>query len=187
MTKDPEKQIWTIGHSTHPFQEFVEMLQSAGIEVVVDVRSLPGSNKFPQFNKDALEETLPENGIEYLHLEKLGGRRKTSSDSKNMIWRNKSFRGYADYMETGEFKEGLEELKDLGFDKHTAMMCSEAVWWRCHRSMVSDELKAEGWNVWHIMGVDKVKEHPYTQPAKLLNGKLSYHAEENNNRENHIK
>jgi uncharacterized protein (DUF488 family) len=174
---ESHKEIWTIGHSTHPLKEFVEMLQSAAIEVVVDIRSLPGSNKFPQFNKEALEKSLSENGIEYLHLENLGGRRKTKPDSKNMIWRNKSFRGYADYMETAQFKEGLKKLQSLALEKHTAMMCSEAVWWRCHRSMVSDELKAQDWKVWHIMGVDKVTEHPYTQPAKIVNGELSYHTD----------
>jgi uncharacterized protein (DUF488 family) len=94
-----------------------------------------------------------------------------------MIWRNKSFRGYADYMETAQFKEGLKKLQSLALEKHTAMMCSEAVWWRCHRSMVSDELKAQDWKVWHIMGVDKVTEHPYTQPAKIVNGELSYHTD----------
>lgn len=177
MTKNPVDQIWTVGHSTHPFDEFADMLKSFKIEQVVDIRSMPGSNKFPQFNKDNLEKSLPKNKIRYVHLEKLGGRRKAKPDSQNTVWRNKSFRAYADYMETAEFEEGLKELKIVASKKPVAVMCSEAVWWRCHRSMVADQLKAEGWTVSHIMDVDKSQEHPYTQPAKLVNGELHYGGE----------
>lgn len=174
MILEEHKKLWTIGHSTHSFDEFMAMLQSFNIELLVDIRSFPGSRKFPQFNKENLEKSIPEHNIEYTHLLKLGGRRKMKPDSDNTIWHNASFRGYADYMETAEFKEGLETLKELAVQKRTAIMCSEAVWWRCHRSMVSDALKAQGWKVMHIMGVDKEQEHPYTQPAKTVDGELSY-------------
>lgn len=178
MKKGTHKKLWTIGHSTHSFDEFMTMLQSFNIEFLVDIRSFPGSRKFPQFNKDNLETSIPENNIDYTHLLKLGGRRKVNPDSENTVWRNASFRGYADYMETAEFKEGLETLKEMAAQKRTAIMCSEAVWWRCHRSMVSDALKAQGWEVIHIMGVEKEQEHPYTQPAKIVDGALSYKEEQ---------
>lgn len=174
MSQKETKKLWTIGHSTHPFEDFVAMLKSFQIEQLVDVRSFPGSRKFPQYNKEILQKTIPAQHIDYVHLEKLGGRRKVNPDSENTVWRNESFRGYADYMETEAFKEGLETLKKLAAEKRTAIMCSEAVWWRCHRSMVSDALKAEGWDVQHIMGVDKEQEHPYTQPARVVDGELTY-------------
>lgn len=177
MESEENSQIWTIGHSTHPLDEFLNMLASFQIEQIVDIRSLPGSNKFPQFNKEALEKSLHQNGIQYFYLSQLGGRRKVNPNSKNTVWRNKSFRAYADYMETTEFKEGLAKLKNLSSKKRTAIMCAEAVWWRCHRSMISDILKAQGWEVMHIMGVDKAKPHPYTQPAKIVNGELRYEEE----------
>lgn len=171
---DKKKIIWTIGHSTRPFEEFVAMLHSFKIELVADVRSFPGSRKFPQFNKETLAITLPENNIEYFHLRNLGGRRKVNKDSKNTAWRVLAFRGYADYMETTDFKEGIKELKNIALKQRTAYMCSEAVWWRCHRSMISDYLKVQGWKVMHIMAIDKEDEHPFTAPAKIVNGELSY-------------
>lgn len=177
MKQQENNKIWTIGHSTRPFDEFVAMLQSFNIEHLVDVRSFPGSRKFPQYNKENLEKSLPENKIQYTHLKKLGGRRKAKPNSKNTTWRNASFMGYADYMETPEFKEGLETLKKLSSKQRVAIMCSEAVWWRCHRSMVSDALKAKDWKVLHIMGENKEQEHPYTQPAKIVDGELGYKEE----------
>lgn len=169
--------IYTIGHSTHTMEDFLEMLKSFEIESLVDVRSMPGSNKFPQFNKENLMKVLPENGIEYRHMTQLGGRRKTHKDSKNTRWRNASFRSYADYMETDEFKTGIAELTQLAKTKTTAYMCAEAVWWRCHRSMISDYLKLIDWNVEHIMGIGKVTEHSYTQPARIEKGELCYYDE----------
>lgn len=174
MEERTEKIIWTIGHSTHPLEEFLAMLHSFSIELLADVRRYPGSRKYPQYNKDQLEISLPEHQIDYLQLENLGGRRKVDPESENTVWRNASFRGYADYMETDQFEKALEHLKDLAQNSRTAIMCSEAVWWRCHRSMVSDALKAEGWDVRHIMGVEKLQEHPFTQPAKIVNGELTY-------------
>ena len=128
MKTNEPKTIWTIGHSTHSLEEFVAMLHSFDIERVVDIRSFPGSRKFPQFNKVTLEVSLPENNIQYTHLKKLGGRRKVNPESKNTSWRNAAFRGYADYMETDSFAEGIKELTKIAQQERTAYMCSEAVW-----------------------------------------------------------
>jgi uncharacterized protein (DUF488 family) len=152
------------------------MLQSFEIELLVDIRSLPGSRKFPQFNKEELEVSLPKHNIAYYHLKELGGRRKAKKDSENTAWRLPAFRGYADYMETKDFKDAVKVLEKMAHKKRTAYMCSEAVWWSCHRSLVSDYLKVHGWTVMHIMAVNKADEHPYTSPAKIVDGKLSYKA-----------
>ncbi len=168
------KTIWTIGHSTRSFGELLAMLHSFQIAIVVDIRSFPGSRHYPQFNKETLEKTLPENGIQYFHLPNLGGRRKADPESKNQAWRHLAFRGYADYMETDAFREAIKRLELMASETRTAYMCSEAVWWRCHRSMVSDYLKIHGWTVMHIMDIGKEEEHPYTEPARNFNGELSY-------------
>ena len=174
----PEKNstIWTIGHSTRTFEEFLAMLQSFNIALLADVRHFPGSRKYPHFNKESLQITLPESNIQYVHLIKLGGRRKTRPDSTNTAWKNSAFRGYADYMETDAFKEGITELTDEALQQRTAFMCSEAVWWRCHRSMIADYLKVRGWKVMHIMDVGKAQEHPYTSAATIVDHQLSYAA-----------
>lgn len=174
MKLEAHKTLWTIGHSTHSFDEFIALLQSFNIEQLVDIRRFPGSRKFPQFNKANLEQLIPAHKMTYIYLETLGGRRKANPNSKNTTWHNASFRAYADYMETLQFKEGLDTLEKLAVQKRSAIMCSEAVWWRCHRSMVSDALKAKGWKVMHIMGIDNAQEHPFTQPAKIIDGTLSY-------------
>ena len=166
--------IWTIGHSTRTLSEFIEMLRSFSIEQIVDVRHFPGSRKFPHFNKEALCEALLAGQIRYQHIESLGGRRKPDVNSKNTVWRHTAFRGYADYMETPEFLAGVKQLETIAKERRTAYMCSEAVWWRCHRSMISDYLKAKGWIVEHIMDVKKSKEHPFTGPARIVDGRLSY-------------
>lgn len=170
-----KQEIWTIGHSTHPLEKFLAMLKSLGIELLVDVRRHPGSRRYPHFNSEILEKSIIENGYEYLHIEALGGRRKVQENSKNDAWRLVSFQGYADYMETDEFKLAIDKLKALASTKKTVIMCAEAVWWSCHRSLISDYLKFEGWTVLHIMGENKSTEHPYTKPAKIENGKLLYH------------
>ena len=175
--KKENKIIWTIGHSTRSFEEFLAMLHSSKIQLIADIRSYPGSRRFPQFNKEALEISLPQNNIEYIHLKNLGGRRKANPDSKNTSWRNLAFRGYADYMETNNFKREIQNLEKIALKQRTAYMCSEAVWWRCHRSMVSDYLKVQGWKVMHIMGIGKEDEHPYTAPAKIIDNELSYEIE----------
>lgn len=170
-----DKTIWTIGHSTRTGEAFINLLKDNNIEQLVDVRRFPGSRKFPQFNQDNLQESLKEEHINYGLMEDLGGRRKPDPESKNTIWRHPSFRAYADYMETDQFKSAYKELETLATDSRCAIMCSEAVWWRCHRSMISDQLKANGWEVIHIMGENQTQEHPYTKPAKIEDGHLTYH------------
>lgn len=171
------KTIWTIGHSTRSFEEFLEMLNSFSIKLIADVRNYPGSRRFPQFNKEALEVSLPQDNIQYAHLKNLGGRRKANPDSKNTGWRHAAFRGYADYMETNIFKDGIIDLANRALKQRTAYMCSEALWWRCHRSMISDYLRSQGWDVMHIMGIGKAELHSYTGPARIVNGKLNYELE----------
>ena len=169
-----QMSIWTIGHSTRTIDEFIALLQSFQIELVVDIRSFPGSRRYPHFNKESLKISLTANNIEYTHLIKLGGRRKALSNSHNTGWRLAAFRGYADYMETEDFRQAIEELELLAAKKRVAFMCSEAVWWSCHRSLVSDYFKFRGWLVMHIMDIDKAQEHPYTKPAKIEDNKLVY-------------
>lgn len=178
MKSSEEHIIYTIGHSTHSIDEFIKMLQSFGVKHLVDIRSFPGSKKFPYFNKENLEVSLKENGINYTHIKELGGRRKVQKNSINTRWRNESFRAYADYMETESFQKGIAQLETIASKQTTAYMCSEAVWWRCHRSMVSDYLKAKGWKVLHIMSIEKVEEHPYTSPARVIGDQVFY-SEEN--------
>lgn len=157
-----ESLIWTIGHSTRSQVEFVQMLKSFNIETLVDVRRYAGSKRFPQFNVSALEEYLPEAGISYVEMPALGGRRKPRPDSKNTVWRNEAFRAYADYIETDEFKAAAELLESTARERRTAYMCSEAVWWRCHRAIISDYLKEKGWTVMHLMKENSATEHPFT-------------------------
>ena len=166
--------LWTIGHSTLSIEDFVNKLKSFEIQVLVDVRSFPGSRRYPHFNRETLAASLRDAGLEYVHLKELGGRRRPLPDSLNMAWRNKSFRGYADYMETDEFRDGIDQLLSLASNRRTVIMCSEAVWWRCHRSMISDYLKAKGVDVIHILAAGKSEAHPYTSAARIVNGELSY-------------
>jgi len=170
--------IYTIGHSNHSLEEFLTMLQSFGIKVLADIRRLPGSRKFPQFDQEVLTISLAEAGIQYIYLAGLGGRRKVKKDSKNTRWNNDSFRGYADYMETEEFENTILKLEHIASEHPTAYMCSEAVWWRCHRSMVSDYLKAKHWMVLHIMAKGKMQEHQYTSPARIVDDHV-YYSDEN--------
>ena len=170
-------RIWTIGHSTRAIDEFISLLKENEIKLLADVRAWPGSKRYPQFNKDALAESLTAHGIRYEHFPELGGKRKSKPDSRNTAWRNASFRGYADYMETEQFQKGIERLLDVAAKAGaTAIMCAEAVWWRCHRSLIADYLKARGVEVLHILGANKVEPHPYTSAARIVNGELSYEA-----------
>ncbi len=166
--------IWTIGHSTRTIEAFIDLLRRYQIQILVDVRHFPGSRRLPHFNKAALHDTLVMAGVRYEHLVELGGRRPTRTDSHNLIWRNASFRGYADYMETASFRDGVDRLVAIAGAGRTAIMCSEAVWWRCHRSMIADYLKAAGVRVLHILSPTSVQEHPYTAAARLAGGRLSY-------------
>ena len=171
-------QIWTIGHSTRKIDYFISLLEENGVKLVVDVRSLPGSKRHSQFNKEALSASLNKVGIRYEHCPELGGRRKPRPNSCNIAWRNPSFRGYADYMETEEFRKGADRLVDLANDAgRTAILCAEAVWWHCHRALVSDYLKARGIEVMHIIDANKSDPHPYTSAARIVDGELSYRAE----------
>ena len=165
---------WTIGHSTRTIEEFVDLLRHYQIEILVDVRHFPGSRRLPHFNQALLHDTLVTAGIRYEHLVELGGRRPVRADSHNVAWRNASFRGYADYMETQPFRDGVDRLLEIARAGRTAIMCSEAVWWRCHRSMIADYLKAMGVHVFHILGTKKAQEHPYTSAAHVVDGRLSY-------------
>jgi uncharacterized protein (DUF488 family) len=168
-------RLWTIGHSTRKIEQFISLLEENGIKLVVDVRGLPGSKRYPQFNKQALAQSLREHAIHYEHLPELGGRRKPRPDSRNTAWRNASFRGYADWMETEEFRKGIERLVDLTSKVGpAAIMCAEAVWWSCHRALISDYLKVRGIEVIHIVDANKTEPHPYTSAARMVDGALSY-------------
>ena len=154
--------VWTVGHSTRSGEEFTQILLAHGIQVLVDVRSFPGSRRYPQFNRAVLAESLQHAGIEYKHEPRLGGRRKPRADSQNTAWKNASFRAYADHMESEEFRNGVKDLLELAANKRTAVMCAEALWWRCHRRLISDYVKAEGHAVIHILDQNKTQEHPVT-------------------------
>lgn len=167
--------IWTIGHSTRKIDILLSLLEENGIKLVADVRMFPGSKRYPQFGREALAKSLDEHGIRYEHFPELGGRRKAKPDSHNMAWRNEAFRGYADYIETEDFRKGIARLVDLANEfGPTAIMCAEAVWWRCHRSLISDYLKASGIEVIHILDSKKTEPHPFTSAAQVSNGQLSY-------------
>jgi uncharacterized protein (DUF488 family) len=171
-------RIWTIGHSTRTIDDFISLLGENKIKLLVDVRAWPGSKRYPQFNRDTLAESLKAHGIRYEHFPELGGKRKSKPDSRNTAWRNASFRGYADYMDTEQFQKGIERLLELAAEAGpTAIMCAEAVWWRCHRSLIADYLKARDIEVMHILGANKVEPHPYTSAARIVDGTLSYTSE----------
>jgi uncharacterized protein (DUF488 family) len=175
---EEELTIWTVGHSTRTLDEFVELLTVDGIETLVDVRRFPASRRTPHFNQDPLRTQLQAVGVEYLHTPELGGRRRPRPDSRNTRWRDDSFRGYADYMETEGFRSGIERLFEAARRKRTCVMCAEAVWWRCHRSLIADYLKSAGVCVRHIMSRTKTELHPFTAAARLRDGRLSYSPDE---------
>lgn len=175
MAACPET-VWTIGHSTRTLEEFLALLNGYGITAVADVRRFPGSRRHPHFASEAMVRSLPAHGITYQWMPKLGGRRKVQPDSPNTGWRNASFQGYADYTATDEFSEGLAQLLKLAAARRTAMMCAEVLWWRCHRSLISDVLKLRGIKVIHILDATHETEHAYTSPAHIVDGRLSYAA-----------
>jgi len=166
--------VLTIGHSTRTIEEFVSMLEAHGVELLVDVRSIPKSRRVPQFNSDALAASLQPQGIEYLHLKNLGGRRHSRKDSVNLGWRNASFRGYADYMATDEFREGLERLLQLARTKRAAIMCAEALPWRCHRSLIGDALLLQGVRVEDILSATLRRAHELTSFARVDGRNIVY-------------
>jgi uncharacterized protein (DUF488 family) len=166
--------IWTIGHSTRTADEFSEILLAHEIGALVDVRSFPGSRRYPHFNRPELSRSLKSIGIHYSHNPQLGGRRRPSPISKNTAWKNASFRAYADHMESEEFQQGIKDLLEIVRSNRTAIMCAEALWWRCHRSLIADHLKATGFTVIHIVDAKKTELHPYTSAARIVEGRLSY-------------
>jgi uncharacterized protein (DUF488 family) len=166
--------LYSIGHSTRPIDAFLAILRAHGIRQLADIRTIPRSRRVPQFNSDALAESLRAAGIDYVHLPALGGLRKPRPDSTNAGWRNASFRGYADYMATPEFVQGLDALIVLAAEMSTAMMCAEAVPWRCHRSLVADALLARGIRTLHLTSPTRAEEHELTSFAKIADGHVSY-------------
>ena len=177
----PINVLLTIGHSTRSIDEFIELLKDHAVEEIADVRSVPKSRHCPQFNSDVLSESLHQADIRYTHIEKLGGLRHTRKDSINLGWRNASFRGYADYMATPEFSEGLDALIRIARARKTAIMCAEAVPWRCHRSLIADAMVEKGWDVRDIMTSKAPTEHMLTPFLKVVYGQLTYPAPQETN------
>jgi len=167
-------RIFTIGHSTRSIEEFTDLLKTCNIKEVVDVRSIPKSRHNPQFNEETLRQSLQLAHIRYRNLEKLGGLRHSKNDSINLGWHNVSFRGFADYMATPEFSEGLEVLIKIASKRETAIMCAEAVPWRCHRSLIADALTKKGWLVRDIMSRTSVTKHRLTHFLRVRKGLLVY-------------
>lgn len=174
MSSTQPDAIWTIGHSTRSIAEFLGVLKRYEIEQLVDVRRFPGSRRLPQFGQEALRCALSEAGIGYTWIEALGGRRRAVEGTPNTAWRNASFRGYADHVSSSLFSAGLDSLHTIAGKQRTVIMCAEVLWWRCHRSLISDVLMAAGTQVWHIQDTKRVELHPYTQPARLYKGCVVY-------------
>ena len=166
--------LYTIGHSTRSLDDFISLLKAHGVTQLADIRSVPRSRRHPHFAADALSVSLPAVGIAYRHCPGLGGLRKARRDSPNTAWRHEGFRGYADYMQTGEFERALDELVALAAQQPTAIMCAEAVWWRCHRQLTADALVARGIEVRHITSASAAPPHTLTQFARATNGKVTY-------------
>ena len=170
-------RIFTIGHSNHPFERFLELLQQHSVEQLVDIRRFPGSRKHPHFNREALQKLLEAAGIRYRWLESLGGRRKAgTTPSLNLGWRNSSFRNFADYMGTGEFRRGIAELLESPGPRRAAVMCAEGLWWQCHRRLVSDYLTVQGIEVDHIMPDGQLRRHVLTPGAVVSGDRVTYPA-----------
>ena len=175
QTANPSVSFYTIGHSTRTIPEFGGLLGESGIELVADVRAIPRSRTNPQFNLDVLPDSLGEFGIGYEHFPELGGRRGRASNSPNDFWENDSFRNYADYAGTPAFRAGLDRLRSIGESRATAIMCAEAVWWRCHRRIIADYLISAGDSVFHILAKGKIEPASLTPAArKTADGTLIY-------------
>jgi uncharacterized protein (DUF488 family) len=174
MSVLPAKEIFTVGHSTRTWEEFVGLLHEYEIACLVDVRIAPSSRRMPHFGKEWMERELPGQGVAYLHEAGLGGRRRPAAGSPNTGWRNRSFQAYADHMRTDEFTEALERTMALATGQRTAIMCAEAVWWRCHRMLISDALTVRGWRVQHIGAGAGPQAHRLTPFAVVKGEGLSY-------------
>ncbi len=166
-------ELWTVGHSTRPQEELIGLLRRNGLQGLADVRRYPASRRHPQFNREALERSLPAAGIDYFWMPELGGRRAPSKESRNTAWRNAGFRGYADYMETDAFRVAIESLLQRARQR-TVIMCAELAWQQCHRGLISDYLKARGIEVTHIVEAGRIEPHPWTAAARIVDGELSY-------------
>jgi uncharacterized protein (DUF488 family) len=167
--------IYTIGHSTHPIEEFLALLSQHEIKVLADVRSYPSSKRWPHFNHDELSHAVQRVGIEYRWFKSLGGRRKSKgAESPHTVWQIPAFRSYADYADGDDFRVGLDELIALAEQRRAAYMCSEGLWWRCHRRIISDHLVVRGWSVMHIMPTGKLVEHALPDFARVENRRLIY-------------
>ena len=169
--------IFTIGHSTRTLQELIEALRAHGVQTVADVRITPKSRRLPHFNIESLQVELPRHGIAYRHFKPLGGHRKPRRDSINAAWRTEGFRGYADYMQTSDFEKAIDSLLDTARQSPTAIMCAEAVPWRCHRSLIADALLVRGWKVVHILGRDDARPHALPAFARTEGERVTYPAE----------
>jgi uncharacterized protein (DUF488 family) len=174
MDGNSKPTIWTVGHSTRSAEAFVDLLRGHQIATLCDVRSFPGSWRFPHFNRIPLVEILLQAGMAYHHLPRLGGRRRPSVQSHNLAWQNSAFRAYADYMETPEFVQGIGELLNFARRERTVIMCAEALWWRCHRALIADYLKFADFRVVHLRDAAHYEEHPYTSAANVSGGSLTY-------------
>jgi uncharacterized protein (DUF488 family) len=168
--------VFTIGHSTRPIEDFIALLKAHEIQLLVDVRTVPRSRHNPQFNRDVLPGSLRSANIDYRHMAELGGLRHARKDSTNLAWRNLSFRGFADYMETPEFEKGLADLIEESRIRRTAIMCAEAVPWRCHRALIADALVARGVEVLEISSLTRAQRHKMTPFAQLEGTKVHYPA-----------
>ena len=166
--------VLTIGHSTRSIEDFTELLRAHRVQLIVDIRTIPRSRRNPQFNEDTLAASLRKSGIIYVRLKELGGLRRPRKDSQNIGWRNLSFRGFADYMQTPDFEAGINELIRLARDRTVAIMCAEALPWRCHRSLVADALLVRGIQVEHIMTLKKRTEHSMTKWARVDGKQITY-------------
>lgn len=168
--------VWTIGHSTHGSEAFVAILHAHAIEAIADVRRFPGSRRHPHFGAEALRALLATAGIDYHGFPDLGGRRTPRPDSPHTAWRNAAFRGYADYMDTPDFGDAMRRLEQIAAGRRTAILCAEALWWHCHRALISDYLKVRGVEVLHVGDAARASPHPFTKAARTVAGRLSYGA-----------
>ncbi len=171
---DQPSVIYTVGHSTRTFETLLELLQAHGVEQLVDVRTVPGSRRHPQFNREDLARRLEEAGITYRHVKALGGLRRPKPDSPNTGWERTGFRGYADYMQTPAFTAALDELISIGSPRRTTIMCAEAVPWRCHRALIADALVVRGIQVEHILSRRKAYAHTMTSFAHVDGTTVTY-------------
>lgn len=170
----PEQAVLTVGHSNHEPDRFIDLLEGQGVRTLIDVRRFPGSRRVPWTRSEELESRLGAAGIEYVHMESLGGRRRPVDDSPNGAWRVRQFQGYADHMNTDEFRAGLKALEDAARARRVAVMCAEALWWRCHRRLIADALLVNGRQVFHLDGRGDLHEHALTEFAKVDGGTLTY-------------